>query len=488
MDLLKWLRPRASKGIGDMAYADESHWRVSGSGSGTRVILPGSKFDWAARVGQPWSNSAAYIGINWIAQSFPEATLSVASSTGDGDEMDPEHPLAVLWNTPNPAYSGAALTAGVVASLLCDGNAYLAKVRGRAGSLIAPVELHWLQHWRVEPVSDKANKKLVDHYEYRHGNGQVETIPLSEVVHLRYGMDLGNPRKGLSPLRALLREIATDNEAITFVASILTNMGVPSMLLSPADNDVEFTDESQKLVELIQRRTTGDERGKPVILNFPARIDTPALTPSDLALADLTEQATSRILAAMGLSAMAVGLPDSQRTYSNAQEARRSAWENAVLPLMATIEDGLDAQLLPEFKPAQGQHVRFDVSEIAAMQEDVLQRDTRARQNYVAGIWMRSEARTETGKDATPEDDVYVDEVKAQIASDQMDRQIELEEARTANAPEKPEPNEPAPGAPPPGAQKALEPAPEPSPWTERVMAELATLVAQEGADDDDQS
>ena len=476
MDLLGWLRGRIiRKGIGDMPYSDESHWHPIRNSRRTRVILPGSNKDWSKRVGQPWLNSAVWIGMNWIAQSFPEAELTVATDGPDGPEYDPEHPLALLWGRPNTTYSGKALTSAVVTSLLADGNAYLYKVRGRAGNLLAPVELYWLQHWRMEPVSDEKRTKLVDHYEYANASGKPDIYPIEDIIHLRYGMDPENPRRGISPLKAVFREIATDNEAITYVASIIGNMGVPSMLLSPTDPDVDLDTEGEKLVELIQRRTTGDERGKPLILNFPAKIDTPALTPDDMALTQLSEQATARILAALGLSPMAVGLPDSQRTYSNAQEARRSAWENAVLPLMAVIEDGLDAQLLPEYAPADNQHVAYDVGGIEALQENVLERDTRARQNYVAGIWTRAEARLETGMDAAPEDEIYVDDVKAEAQAANLERQAEIAEAQAAKTPAA------APPAPPQKALPAADTDNTPSPWVDRIMEEIAALTAAEG-------
>lgn len=473
--MFRWLKGLTRKGVGDMPYGDESHWQPIRNSHRTRVILPGSRREWSRAVGHPWLNSAVWIGVNWIAQSFPEATLGVATDTAQGPELDAQHPLALLWNHPNSTYSGKALTSAVVTSLLADGNAYIYKVRGRAGALLAPVELYWLQHWRMEPVSDEKRTKLIDHYEYATSSGNSEVYAVEDIIHIRYGLDPENPRRGISPLKAVFREIATDNEAITYVASIIANMGVPSMLLSPTDTDVDLESEGEKLVELIQRRTTGDERGRPLLLNFPAKIDTPALTPDDMALTQLTEQAIARILAALGISPMAVGLPDSQRTYSNAEEARRSAWENAVLPLMAVIEDGLDTHLLPEYKPAENQHVVYDVSEIEALQENVVERDTRARQNYVAGIWTRAEARLETGVDAGPEDEQYVDDVRAAAQAANLERQAEIAEAQAAKRPEA------VPPAPPQKSLPAVDTDDAPSPWVDRIMEEIAALSAEGG-------
>ena len=460
----RWLGRLTRRGFGDMPYSDEGHWKPLAGGHSTRIILPGSNLDWRSKAGSPWLNSAAWTGINWIAQSFPEATLSVATETADGPVYDAKHPLALLWDRPNPAYSGASLIAGVVLSLLCDGNAYLSKVRGRQGALGPPSELYWLAHWRMEPVG--TDTRLVDHYEFTGSSGKPTVIALEDVVHIRYGLDPENQRRGFSPLKPVLREISTDNEAITFVAAILGNMGIPGVVLSTRDANMDIPeDQAERIKTLFQLRTTGDERGKPIVIPAPIQLDTLGLSPNDLALTDLIEQAIARILAVMGLSAMAVGLPDSQKTYSNYEEARRAAWQNAVLPLMATICACLDTQLLPDYKPLATQTTIYDTRNIEALQENNAERDMRARQNYVAGIWKRSEARTATGMDYGPEDEVYVEAVKAAAQA------AATEQAERAK-PETP--------------QQAAKSADAPSPWVTRVMAELAALDAA-GADADAQ-
>lgn len=464
---------RRLKGIGDMPYPDESHWRPLITGRSSRIVLPGSHVDWRAKAGQPWLNSAAWIGMNWIAQSFPEAPLAVVHETADGGDYDTDHPLCQLWRHPNAAYQSGPLVSGVVLSLLSDGNAYLQKVRGRAGELGAPVELYWLPHWRMEPVSDKGSRKLIERYELTQPDGSKEQYRVEDIVHVRYGLDPENTRKGMAPLKPILREIASDNEATTFVAAILANMGIPGVILSTKDPTADIPrDEAERIKELFQQRTTGDERGRPLVIPAPIQVDSLGMSPNELALTALIEQSIARILAALGLSAMAVGLPDSQRTYSNYGEALKAAWENAVTPLMATIGDALDAQLLPEYKPLPTDHVEFDLRDVQALQESATDVHTRARQNYVAGIWKRSEARAETGLDYGPEDEVYADELKAAAQMAALDRQAEIASSQAQSAAQQPPKEQPE-----QSAGKSHDPEDElPSPWVERVMQEIAAL------------
>lgn len=453
---------RRFKGVGDMPYADESHWRPLITGRSSRILLPGSHVDWRVKAGQPWLNSAAWIGINWIAQSFPEAPLSVVHETVDGSQYDTEHPLCQLWRRPNSAYQTGPLQAGIVLSLLSDGNAYVQKTRGRAGDLGPPVELYWLPHWRIQPVSDKGSRRLIDAYEMMLPDGRKERYRTEDILHIRYGMDPENTRKGMSPLKPLLRELASDNEASTFVAAVLANMGIPGVILSTKDPSADIPrEEAERIKELFHQRTTGDERGKPLVIPSPIQVDSLGMSPNELALTKLIEQSIARILAAMGLSAMAVGLPDSQRTYSNYGEALRAAWHNGVTPLMAVIGDALDAQLLPEYSPRPNDHVEFDLRNVQALQEKTTDVHTRARQNYVAGIWRRSEARAETGVPVTPEDEVYSDEIKASAQMAALDRQAELAAAQAS-----------------PQAGKSHAPAEddEPTPWVQRLITEMAAL------------
>ena len=73
------------------------------------------------------------------------------------------------------------------------------------------------------------------HYTYTVDGQEIDLAP-SKVVHFRFGMDPENERKGRSPLAAALREIFTDDEAANYTASLLRNMGVPGIIVSPDVN------------------------------------------------------------------------------------------------------------------------------------------------------------------------------------------------------------------------------------------------------------
>jgi HK97 family phage portal protein len=454
----RWPFVRDRKGLGDMPFADQSHWTPVGGGQ-TRIILPGSRRNWAREAGEIWRNSAAAIGINWIAQSFPEAPLVVAADTSDGKTLfDREHPLAKLWRRPNPLYSGRAMTSVAILSLLCKGDAYLLRIPGRTPE---PVQLWWIPHWLVRPTAVG--------YDVRQANGETITYRPDQMVHLRYGIDPHNPMEGYGPLTMALRECVTDNEAATYVVALLTSAGIGGVIMTDRDPHLSVDeDEAARLKAKLTTEQTGDKRFNVVYIPATVNVEHVGFSPNDMAVDDLTQQAVARIFATIGLSPMACGLPDPQKTYSNAAEAKRGGWENGVLPLMALICDELDFGLLPAFAPKPNERTAFDTREVKALQDDRNLRDDNARKNYVAGIWKRSEAREETGRPWVPEDEVYMTD----IVDARAVRAAEAQATAQASL-------QPAPGDPTKGISRRIAKAESPTPWADRVLRELASLAAQ---------
>jgi hypothetical protein len=108
---------------------------------------------------------------------------------------------------------------------------------------------------------------FVDYYEYTVDGEQTRSS-----IRVRRPLPLwprpDNPRRGSSPLRSVLREVFTDNEAADFTASLLRNMGVPGLLVSPetgvtiSDEDAQQTktDLKEKFSRRAPRRADRDDR------------------------------------------------------------------------------------------------------------------------------------------------------------------------------------------------------------------------------------
>ena len=141
----------------------------------------------------------------------------------------PSHPMLDLWQQPNPYYNRRTMEKAVGLSLVCDGNAYVQKVRDQAGKV---KELWCIPHDRVTPIWPDDGSEFISGYMVR-----VDTTnyPLTkeDVLHIRDGVDPRNERLGLSTLKAQLREVCTVNEESGYTASLLHNSAVPGLVVTP---------------------------------------------------------------------------------------------------------------------------------------------------------------------------------------------------------------------------------------------------------------
>lgn len=410
--------------------AAAAEFRHPGSGAGggfgtSWVGLPGSRVDWSGAAGDTWKNSAAAIAMDWLANAMQQAPLAVYRETKDGREWLPSHPLANLLRRPNPFYGGRLLNGVTVLSMLSDGNAYWLRDKDARG--VMTQRLRYVPHWMMEPRYALDGTQYIGSYDYSPGNGGTQTVPIEQVVHLRYGLDPENIRKGLSPLRAQLRQVASDNEVSTYMAAILRNMGIAGLLIT---SETELSEKAaDDIKSRVRKLTTGDHRGDAIVMGDTAvTVSEFGSSPEKMALKVLADYPTARICAALHVDALVLGLSDKSGTYENVGQATKGAWEQGILPLMGSMCDDLNTQLGPEFL-LPGEAIAFDVRTVKALQEDVSNLHDRARKNWATGIWKRSEARSVTGQAVTADDEVYITDVQTARALAVADRSAALQGA-----------------------------------------------------------
>ncbi|HEV8639458.1 MAG TPA: phage portal protein [Chloroflexota bacterium] len=385
------------------------------------VSLGRTRYDDAANV-DPAGNAAVQAVVLWVARAFPEAPLRVSRRDAKGNPTPlPDHPLVQLLASPNPYYSGVLLWMATLADWMLTGNAYWGKVRSGAGR---PVELWWLPSRLVEPKSPDDGSAFLSHYEYRpDGRKAPVRVEPHDLVHFRYGIDPADPRKGLSPLASLAREVFTDDEAANFSAAILKNLGVPGVVISP-DSEIGATkDEAEKIKADFRARFGGDNRGDALVMTAKTRVQVLSFSPEQMNLKDLRRLPEERISAIFGIPAIVVGLGAGldRSTFANYAEAREAAYESNVIPTQRLLAAEIAAQLLPEFGDASRSVVDFDLTQVRVLQPDL---DSLFKRLDVAvqGGWMFvNEARERVGLEPLPDGDVlYVKMANTPTPADQL--------------------------------------------------------------------
>lgn len=349
-----------------------------------------------AWVGDGTESDIIMTPVRWLQRAIVEAPLrSITAEEKPG-------PLQGLLARPNPSYTIDTLLAATVYSLVADGNAYWIVLRNGSRK---PVELWWVPHTMMDPKWPSDGSAYLSHYEYRPG-GETQRLEIADVLHFRDGLDPRNSRKGLSPLRSLLRDVWSDREAARFTGALLRNGGVPGLVISPKVNSETMTkDEAEAVKNRIDSGYTGDNRGRTMVLAGAVDLQAFGFSPKELDLSPLRDIGEERVSAALGIPAAVLGWGSGlQQTKVGAtmRELRQLAWWQAVMPMQKTISAEIQRQL------AIGETIEFDCSNVEALTENADSRASRFERLVRAGIMSRAEARAEMGLEIRPTDEVYL--------------------------------------------------------------------------------
>lgn len=360
----------------------------------------------------PLSNSAVVNVLDWITRNFGQAELTVTRDTADGeDEIIDGHPLVKLLERPNPYYGGYTLWSGVLTSYFLDGNAYILKERNARGFGV-PTALWYEPHWSIRPHWPDDGSEFIDYYE-RRINGAIQKIPKENVIHFRKGLNPSSPRYGLSPLKAALLQVFTDNEVSMWVAALARNMAIPGVVVSPTENIGMSPEKAEQIKQVWKRKFGGDNRGEPLILDFQATVEVLGFDPKQMDFASINHLAETRIAGAFGIPAIVAGLGAGldASTYNNLENLKKSAFEECLVPTWEAFEDELDTQLLPDFErdpEARGIETEFDTSGVKALRENQTELEKRAITAFQAGVITLNETRRQLSYDLDPDGDFYL--------------------------------------------------------------------------------
>ncbi|SCW61686.1 phage portal protein, HK97 family [Sphingobium faniae] len=338
-------------------------------------LLKRTRFDYRKETGDCLDASVVTAPVLWIGRALPEANLAVTRHARNGEvEEVHDHPMLALIQNPNPFYGDIALWMATLVSFLISGNAYWIIVRNGAGR---PAELWYTPHWMIEPKWPQDGGTFISHYRYSPGGGaEPMRIEPRDVVHFRHGIDPRNIRMGLSPLDGVIREIFIDLESSNFVASLLRNMGVPGVVISPKGGAMPAPEDVEATKTWFKQAFGGDNRGGPLVMGAPTDVQPYGFNPQQLNMSEGRDVAEERVCACLGIPAAVVGFGAGlQQTKVGAtmEELRKLAWNNGVLPFARMLADELQRSLLGEFGPSTGAgtvKIGWDTSEVLALQED----------------------------------------------------------------------------------------------------------------------
>lgn len=349
------------------------------------------------------ANSAVFACLMALSMSFIEPPLRVRKFAPDGERDPlPNHPLQQLLDNPNPWLDNRELWFWIQWAKHCDGNAYVRKIRSGNDLTGNVVELWPISPTRCRPiVYDNAPRgTFISAYRYEYAEGKHEDIPPENIIHFKLGVDDRDMRLGLSPLKRLIRLVASDEEAAKFGNTLLTNFGMPGLIISPDKDTTVDRDQAEELKRRIQANYGGDNRGFTAVLSAGAKAEQFGFSPEQLNLKALHQIPETRICSVLGVppavAGVSVGLEQTSN-FASFREVREMFTEQKLMPMWMLDASKVNHQLVPDFDARDTIRVAFDLSEVRALQDDI---NTKIQRLDVAvhGGWLTpNEARQEVG-------------------------------------------------------------------------------------------
>ena len=378
-----------------------------------------TNLDYRQLAGDLSQSSLVMAAVNWLGLTLGETPFQLKQKRKDGkDELVEEHPLATLFEQPNEIYTDRDLMMAFAINWLIDGNVFWYKVRSNRD---IPIEIWPLPYFSVYPRWPMDGSEFISHYDYQ-VNGRYYRIEKEDMVHFRFGYDPQNLRRGLSPLGSVLREIYSDNQTSNWAAALMRNHGVPPLLLTPEGETNTISDDDVKIIKRdIQDKTTGDERGKVVVLTGPVKATLLGFKPDELDLGAIRNVPEERLCAVTRIPMIVLGFAQSaqQPTYSNYETAVRIAYTGCSIPAQKIICRKIDNSFLKPQKRSDGrmrvdfegsEDIRssFDLSNVRELQDDQDKLFRRWGLAYMQGIAKRKTALSATSQEFDEQlDDVY---------------------------------------------------------------------------------
>jgi len=356
----------------------------------------GSALDYGTLAGNLLENRVVAAGANAIAIAVSSVPPILEKKNGDKWERL-DHECIDRLLTPNDFYGSAQLESATAGDDIIAGQAFWRMERSKSKTSVA--EIWWEKQDRFRVLGDAG--RFISGYEFRAESGDMVKLDNDDVIHFRHSLNPMNPRQGWSPLMAGLRQVAGDNAAASYTASILRNAGVMSLMVSPKDataGAMITPDQVTTVLNAMKQKLFGEGAGGIFGLNVPLNVEKMSYSPDEMAIEKIQQYYVVTLCALIGVDPMVLGLHTEAPTYANFAEANKAFYLNRVMPYLYNRGSTLRAQYLPLWglDPAE-YRIAYDKSGVEPLQEDVDQLHTRTRENYKAGFISMFDARSAVG-------------------------------------------------------------------------------------------
>ncbi len=276
--------------------------------------------------------------------------------------------LHELLNRPNPNQSYTSFISEIVAFGKLTGNRYIYGISPDTGINKSKYkELYVLPSQAIEINSGGLFEPVKSFSLSYNGTHKIDA---DNVCHIKdfnpYVDGTGSHLYGMSPLKAGLRTMTANNEALTTGVKYLQNQTARGVLMSDEGDLNEI--QARQLKEKFKQQYQGSSNAGDVIIT-PKKLSWVnfGLNASDLSL---IEQYNASIKDLCNIYNVPVQLLNNTEstTYNNMREAKKALYQNSIIPELNKIRDELNRWLTPHY--GDKLYIDFDYTVIPELQEE----------------------------------------------------------------------------------------------------------------------
>jgi HK97 family phage portal protein len=277
--------------------------------------------------------------------------------------------LHELLERPNPAQSYASWMSEIVAYGKLTGNRYIYGLSPETGDNASKYKELYIMPSQIMEIISGGIMQPVKEYKVEY-NGSY-TIPSENICHIKdfnpYYDGTGSHLYGQSPLKAGLRSMTTNNEAVQTGVKYLQNQTARGVLMSDEGDLNEV--QAQQLKDKFRSSFQGSNNAGDVIIT-PKKLSWVnfGLNASDLSLLEQYNASIKDLCNIYNVPVQLLNNTESS-TYNNMKEAKKALYQNCVIPEMLKIRDELNRWLVPMY--GDKLFLDFDFSVIPELQEEM---------------------------------------------------------------------------------------------------------------------
>jgi HK97 family phage portal protein len=277
--------------------------------------------------------------------------------------------LHELLNRPNPAQSYNSFITELIAFGLLTGNRYIYGIGPDTGVNLGKYsELYILPSQKMEIISGGLHQPIKEYALQYNGTYK---IPAEEICHIKdfnpYYDGSGSNLYGQSPLKAGLRSMTTNNEAVETGVKYLQNQTARGILTTQEEDGISEL-QAQQLKDKFRQAHQGSSNAGDILIS-PKKMSWVnfGLNASDLSLIEQYNASIKDLANIYNVPVQLLNNTDSS-SYNNMKEAKKALYQNAVIPQLIKVRDELNRWLAPKY--GDKLCIDFDFTSIAELQEE----------------------------------------------------------------------------------------------------------------------